>query len=234
MLFSGEVVLVAGGTGGIGASVVERFLREGARVCVASRTPGGAADAGKTRFYKTDMSREEEVDRLFGSIEKEFGRIDIVCNFVGGYMGRKDVADVSLAEWNGLLTLNLTTCFLGTRRALRSMRSAAYGRIINVSAMPGLLPEAGRGPYGVSKAAVAVLTRIAGEEAKKLTGDVTVNAIAPSVVSTGANTEGARSEELARWATPAQVADLAVYLSSKAASGINGETIRLYGKVQWN
>jgi NAD(P)-dependent dehydrogenase (short-subunit alcohol dehydrogenase family) len=131
-----------------------------------------------------------------------------------------------------MLALNLKTAFLCSRSALRIMQQTKYGRIINISAMAGLSPSAGRGAYGISKAAIETLTTIAGEEAKAIAdSDITVNAIAPSILLTEANKKSASPEEMRDWVTLEKAAGVIAFLASEEASAINGQTIRVYGKV---
>ena len=112
------------------------------------------------------------------------------------------------------------------------MRKNKYGRIVNVSAMAGLSPEAGRGAYGIAKAGVATFTHIAGEEAKSYTdSDITVNAIAPSILLTAANKQSASKVEIAAWVTLDEAADVILFLASDEASAINGQTVKVYGGV---
>jgi len=236
MKLAGRTALITGGTGELGRAVAKHFQDEGADVAVTYRSDAEAAEFRKqfpdVTLLKGDLSNVEDVRQVFESMLEKKGTIDILCNLVGGYMSTKNVTDLTEAEWDFMFSLNLKTCFLCSQSALRVMQKKKYGRIVNVSAMAGLSPTAGRGAYGISKAAVAALTRIAGEEAKALLdSNISVNAIAPSVLMTESNTRSASKEETKGWVTLEQAASVIGFLASDESSAINGETIKVYGGI---
>lgn len=231
-----KIALITGGTGELGKALTKKFLDEGADVVVTYRSDADLSEFrtafAKVTAIKADVTNEEDVHKLFEDVLAKKKGLHILCNLVGGYMPKKNMADLAVNEWDFMFSLNLKTCFLCTREAFRIMQKSRYGRIINVSAMAGLDLGAGRGAYGISKAAVAGLTRIAGEEAKALnSADITINAIAPSIMLTVANKKSADKQETDNWVTLEQAADLICYLASGDAAAINGETIRIYGRV---
>jgi NAD(P)-dependent dehydrogenase (short-subunit alcohol dehydrogenase family) len=126
-----------------------------------------------------------------------------------------------------MMDLNLKSAFLCTREALKIMSRKGSGRIVNISAMAGLNPSAGRGAYCISKASVATLTRITAEEVKG-TG-ITVNALAPSIIVTEANVRSSPGEDYSKWVKPEEVAELILYLCSEPARSINGAVIEVKG-----
>jgi 3-oxoacyl-[acyl-carrier protein] reductase len=236
MKLKGRIALITGGTGELGGAVTKHFLDEGADVAVTYRSDAEAADFRKqfpgVTLLKGDLSKVEDVRQVFQSLVEKKGTIDILCNLVGGYMPKKNITELTETEWDFMFSLNLKTAFLCSQSALRIMQKKKYGRIVNVSAMAGLSPSAGRGAYGISKSAVAALTRIAGEEAKSLLdSNITVNAIAPSVLMTESNTRSASKEETQGWVTLEQAASVIGFLASDEASAINGETIKVYGGI---
>jgi NAD(P)-dependent dehydrogenase (short-subunit alcohol dehydrogenase family) len=109
------------------------------------------------------------------------------------------------------------------------MKDKNYGRIINVSAKPGLYPEAERGAYGVSKAGVAFLSRMLGAELKR--SGITVNALAPSIIKTAANESWGDPKEMKYWVTPEQLADTIVFLCKETSNSITGTVIESFGGV---
>ena len=236
MKLKGRVALLTGGTGELGKAVTGRFLAEGADVIVTYHSdadiPQFKEDFPHVAMLKGDLSKERDVLEIFTTLREKEKPIEILCNLIGGYMPKKDFTELSEKEWDFMFALNLKTCFLCSRSALQVMRENKYGRIINVSAMAGLSPSAGRGAYGIAKAGVATFTHIAGEEAKSYHGsNITVNAIAPSILLTEANKESAPEEERAAWVTLHEAAELIAFLASNEASSINGQTIRIYGRV---
>ncbi len=236
MRFKGKTALITGGTGELGRAVTKKLVQEGADVAVTYYSESEIAEFRKSYpdilALRGDLSKESDVNDVFSRLLTEKNGLDILCNLVGGYMPKKNIAALTDHEWDFMFSLNLKTCFLCTRSAIRIMEKKKYGRVVNVSAMAGLLPSAGRGSYGISKAAVATFTAIVGEEAKTiLDADITVNAIAPSILLTEANKRSASKEEIAQWVTLEEAADAILFLASQEASAINGETIKVYGGI---
>ncbi len=236
MQLQGKIALITGGTGELGRAVVAVFRERGAEVAVTYFSDAEVITLRKefpdVVALKGDLSKESDALAVFESLMRQKKRIDILCNIIGGYMPKKDIVDLGEKEWDFMLALNLKTAFLCSRSALRVMQQTKYGRIVNISAMAGLSPSAGRGAYGISKAAIETLTTIAGEEAKAIAhSDITVNAIAPSILLTEANKKSASPEEMRNWVTLEKAAGVIAFLASEEASAINGQTIRVYGKV---
>ncbi|MDE3057255.1 MAG: SDR family oxidoreductase [Bacteroidota bacterium] len=239
MKFKDKVVFITGGTGELGASVVRKFLSEGALV-VASYI----SEIEKEKFayavlkkfsgvelFKANFINENEVEAAFSFLKERFGKLDVLCNLVGGYMEKIPLTDLSEKSWDVMMDLNLKSCFFSMKHGLRIMNERKEGRIINVSAMAGIMPDAGRGAYGVSKGAVVLLTKIAAAEVKAdPKSRITVNAIAPSILTTKSNEGWASAEEMASWVTLEQAAETIAYLASEEASAINGQVIGVYGR----
>lgn len=233
---SGKIALLTGGTGELGKAVAETFIAAGADVSVTYHKDSDVSQFEKeypgVLMLKGDLSKEKDVQKVFTTLLEKKKTVHIVCNLVGGYMPKKDIADLKEGEWDRMFALNLKTCFLCLQSALQIMRKNKYGRVINVSAMAGLSPGAGRGAYGISKAGVATLTHIAGEEAKSYQdSDITVNAIAPSILLTAANKRSASKEESTTWVTLDEAASVVLFLASDGASAINGQTVQVYGGI---
>ncbi len=235
---SGKIAVVSGGTGALGRVVVDKFLSEGS-VVIAAHTGNDASVSHvseKKRQYPAidgkvvDVTSESSVRNFYKDVLSKYSHVDILCNLVGGVNQKKFIEDNSVDEWNAMLTLNLQSCFLMMREAVRSMKKNEYGRIINIASMPGVTPEAKRGGYGVAKAGVIALTKTAAEEVKQ-SGNITVNAIAPSIILTEENKSWGTAEDYKKWVTPEQIADMIVHLCSDSGQAINGQVIQMYGKV---
>jgi NAD(P)-dependent dehydrogenase (short-subunit alcohol dehydrogenase family) len=237
MILANKIVLVTGGSGGWGSAVIERFREEGARLVLTYRSEKGIANfptavrdkPDDILLVKADLGIEKDVRGLYDKINRQYGSLHVLCNLAGGFVRDKPLQEVSLEEWNRVLSFNLTTCFLLCREALKIMKGNDYGRIINISARPGVYPEPNRGAYGVSKAGVAYLTRMLGKETHR-TG-ITVNAIAPSIILTEANKEWGEKDEMKYWVTPAQLTDTMLFLCKEQANPINGTVIDVFGDV---
>lgn len=234
MVLQQKVALVTGGTGALGSVLAQRLADEGAQVVVSYRTDKEVEGSAKSFApgiapIRADLTNEADVIALYDTLMQKYSHIDIVINAVGGFLPAKPLVDVTLAEWDHMMAINLKSTFLSTREALRKMKGQRYGRIINISAMVGLNPTAGKAPYAISKAGVSLLTDIVAQE-QKGTG-ITINAIAPSIILTSANLAWAEGEEASRWVKPGEIADLIVYLCSVSAGAITGTTFKAYGGV---
>jgi NAD(P)-dependent dehydrogenase (short-subunit alcohol dehydrogenase family) len=215
-------------------AVVRRFLDEGATIVATYRDPKELVtlptSAGShISTVQADVTVESDVQGLFENAVKRTGRVDVLVNTVGGFLPRKSIADLTIEEWDRMMSVNLRSTFLCSREALRRMKNQPYGRIINISAMAGLNPSPGRSAYAISKSAVSLFTDIAGQEYKG-TG-ITVNAIAPSIIDTTANRQSMPNEDFSRWVKPEDIADSICYLCSEAASAVTGTTIKASGGV---
>lgn len=229
-----KVALVTGGTGALGSVIAERLQREGAQVWVSYVVEKElhALPAGFTKSVhalKADVTNEQEVVQLYHSVVASAKRVDIVVNTVGAFLPAKPVQDVSESEWDFMMNVNLKSAFLSTREALKRMDQQSYGRVVNISAKVGLEPTAGRVPYAISKAGVAMLTALAAAEVKG-TG-VTVNAVAPSIILTDANRASMPDADHEAWVKPEEIASLVVYLCSDDARSVSGTTFKAYGGV---
>lgn len=229
MSLKGKTALVIGGTGALGSVIAGRFVNEGMKVACSTLDsgPGSEGKRGGVLLIRANVADETEVKMLFDRVIQVHKALDVVVNTVGGFLPAKPITDVSVAEWDKMMTLNLTTAFLSTREALRRMKGKSYGRVVNISAMVGLQPRPGKAPYAISKAGVSLLTDIAAREIKG--SGVTVNAIAPSIIDTAANRSSMPDEDFSRWVSPESIAEMICDLCSEAAGSLNGNTLKAYG-----
>ena len=235
---SGKIAVVTGGTGGLGKTVVLELLKEEATVIATHREAKASLDfirETKKFFPKldhrnVDVTSENSVKNFYTEILDRYPKLDVLCNLAGGVSHKKFIEEVSFDEWNAMMNLNLYSCFLMMRESLREMKKNEWGRIINITAMPAVTPEAKRGGYGIAKAGVITLTKTAAEEVKGF-GDITVNAIAPSIILTEENKSWGTEEDFKKWVTPEQIAEMIIYLCTNSGAAINGQIIQMYGKV---
>ena len=230
--FAGRTVIVTGGTGALGGSVVRGFLEAGARVLVSYVVEDEVAPfrqqfadaAGRVELHRCDVRRAAEVETLFQHVP--YGDLRAVVNLAGGYRWTR-VADTDDATLEHLLDLNLRTTFAMCRAAAPALVAAGGGAIVNVSARAALRGEAGNGVYGAAKAAVLALTQSLSAELK---GDgVNVNAVLPSIIDTPANRTAMPKSDPAAWVAPGDLASVIVFLASDAATAIHGAAIPVYG-----
>jgi NAD(P)-dependent dehydrogenase (short-subunit alcohol dehydrogenase family) len=231
MTGSGPIAVVSGGTGALGTVIVRQMREHGFTVAVpvrpASPARTGAGRVAGVLYLEADITAEAGVAGFFGAVVNAEGPVDILVNAAGGYAGGATVDQISLGEWQSMFTMNLTTTFLMSREALRIMKARGTGRIISIAAKTGVLPEPGKASYAVAKRGVITLTETMAAEVRG-TG-ITVNAIAPGIILTGANREWMSPAMEAKAVTPESIADVVLSLSSAGSGSVNGTTITMYG-----
>lgn len=241
--FDGKIVLVTGGTRGIGRACAARFARAGARVAICGRgeeTTQEAAKAladetgGKVEGYQADIAVAAEVDAMIEAISDSLGPIAVLVNNAGithdGLLMRmKDEA------WNEVLETNLNGTFYCCRAACRGMIKARSGRIVNVSSIVGLRGQGGQTNYSAAKAGIIGFTKALAQELAPR--NVTANVVAPGYIQTDMTAdfnEQAREKLLAaipagREGSPEEIAAAVVFLASDDASYITGHVLCVDG-----
>jgi NAD(P)-dependent dehydrogenase (short-subunit alcohol dehydrogenase family) len=173
-----RVALVTGGAKGIGADIAARLAGDGWRVIVADRQQDGSPPEGG-RYVVCDAGDEASVSALLRSIAATEQRLDaLICN--AGFMIRKPIADLSLAEWSSVLTTNLTSTFLLVREAEALLR-AANGAVVTIASTRAGMSEPNTESYAASKGGLVALTHAL---AVSLGPDVRVNCISPGWILT--------------------------------------------------
>jgi NAD(P)-dependent dehydrogenase (short-subunit alcohol dehydrogenase family) len=233
--FSASVVLVAGGTGGLGRAVAEAFLAEGATVAVTWRhvqefdalKDAAGANAARLEGREIDVTDEAAVAALVADIVARHGRLDALVNAVGGYDGGTKLWDVAGAVLDRMLALNLRAGYALARASVPAMLRAGRGSIVNVAAKAGIDPPAGAAPYAASKAAaLALMDSLAAELAGS---GVRVNSVLPSIIDTTANRNAMPGADYDKWPKPAEIARVILFLCSDDAAVIHGASIPVYG-----
>src|SRR5713226_2482765 len=203
--FEGKVVLVAGGTGGLGRAVTLAFLEEGAKLVVTYRkqeefdalTSAAGTNGSRLEGHTVDVTDEAAVRQMIERIVGKHRRLDVMVNTVGGYAG-------------GIMMLK-----------------EGHGAIVNVAAKAAFDHAAGAAAYAASKsAAVALLDSLAAD----LKGSgVRVNTILPSIIDTEANRQAMPKADFAKWPKPEEIARVILFLCSDDAKVIHGAAIPVYG-----
>jgi NAD(P)-dependent dehydrogenase (short-subunit alcohol dehydrogenase family) len=234
--FDGKVVLVAGGTGGLGHAVSLAFLEEGAKVIVTYRAQQGfdalKAAAGKSgpqlEGYLVDVTDEAAVRQLVEKIVAKYRRLDAMVNTVGGYAGGTKLWELETKVFDQMLALNLRSGYALSRAAVRAMLKEGRGAIVNVAAKAAFDHSAGAAAYAASKsAAVALLDSLAAD--LKGTG-IRVNTILPSIIDTEANRKAMPKADFSKWPKPEDIARVILFLCSDDAKVIHGATVPVYGE----
>jgi 2-dehydro-3-deoxy-D-gluconate 5-dehydrogenase len=239
---SGKAALVTGGNGGIGLGMAQGLVQAGARVAIAGR------DSAKNQKALTslgdaavalvaDVCDERACRAMVDEAASRFGRLDILVNNAGINI-RKQPHEYSLEEWQRVIASNLTSAFVAAQAAHPHFVRAGGGKIINIGSMMSLFGASFAAPYGASKGGIVQLTRsLACAWAKD---NIQVNAVLPGWIDT-ALTRRAREEvgglhervlartPAGRWGEPADLAGIAVFLSSAASAFITGTAIPVDG-----
>jgi NAD(P)-dependent dehydrogenase (short-subunit alcohol dehydrogenase family) len=219
MEMNGKVILITGGSGALGQTVVPAFVSTGASVILGDLNP---VQVPGVTALKADLTDQTQVRNLVDEVIRTSGRLDALINLVGGFAtGRVVETDVSL--WQRMLSMNLTSAFLLSQAVLASMLQRREGRIVHVAARAALEPFAGAAAYIVSKTGVIGLIRTLSSELEG--SGVTVNAVLPSTIDTPANRRAMPAADRSRWARPDSIAHTLTFLASDAASQINGAFI---------
>lgn len=216
MGMKGKIVLITGGAGALGQTVVPAFVSAGASVILGDLNPRQLS--GVTAL-KADFTDQAQVRDLVNEVLDTSGRLDALVNLIGGFAtGRVVDTDVSL--WQRMLAMNLTSAFLLSQAALPSMLERRQGRIVHVAARAAIEPFPGAAAYIVSKGGLTALIRTLSTE---LDGSgVTVNGVLPTTIDTPANRKAMPTADPSKWARPESIARTLMFLASDDASQING------------
>ncbi len=244
MLLQGKTALITGGTRGIGRGIVERFVKEGAKVAFTYRSSSAAADeiiaameAGENlKAFKSDASNFEAAEELVKAVMAEFGKVDILINNAGI---TKDTLMLRMGEdqWDDVIEVNLKSVFNLTKHILKPMLKNRGGSIINMSSVVGVFGNAGQANYAASKAGIIGFTKSIAKEVGSR--NIRCNAIAPGFIATEMTDEldekvkeaYTSSIPLKRFGTVDDVADACVYLGSDMSTYISGQVLSVCGAM---
>lgn len=212
-----SVAIVTGASRGIGRAIALRLAREGFDLALAARTEADLEAAAReceaagasALAVRSDVSREEDVKRLFDDTRERFGRLDLLVNNAGlGVYG--PLVETTLDDYERMMGVNLRGVFLCSREAMRWMTQAGRGTIVNVASVVGIKGYANQSLYTASKHGVVGLTKVIAEEGRE--HGIRAHVICPGGVATDMVSQARpdiRPEELLQ---PEDVADLVLYL----------------------
>ena len=230
-----KVVLVAGGTGGLGRAVSLAFLRDGAQVVVTYRKDSeldelkqaAAGDASRLTAHSADVTDLAAAQELVNKIVAGHGRLDALVNTVGGYAGGIKLWELERKTFEQMLVLNVRSGYALAHAAVPAMLKQGQGAIVNVAAKAAFDHAAGAAAYAASKAAaVAMMDSLAAD--LQGTG-VRVNSILPSIIDTPANRAAMPGADFAAWPKAEDIARVILFLCSDDAKVIHGAAIPVYG-----
>lgn len=238
-----KVVLITGGTRGIGYATAEKFGRLGYAVAIngtdeerGAIAVKGLEDKGiEALFVKCNVMYETEVDTMVDKVIEKFERLDVLVNNAGGLGGRQNINSMETSFWNNVINLNLTSVFYASRASIPYLKKQG-GSIINLTSIAAYN---GGGPgasaYAVAKSGVLALTR--GMAKELISCGIRVNAVSPGTVDT--DFHSATNKDLmnswlkgipaARFGTPEDVANIIYFLATDEASYLVGEVIQTNG-----
>ena len=183
---AGKVVLITGGTAGLGKAIAEGFADQGARIVLADineKTGQGVARAMSAQFVYANVSDPASVEAAVASTVQAHGRLDVMVNNAGIESELAPMHQCTLANWRNVISVDLDGVFYGMKYAITQfLRQSASGNIVNISSIAGIVGLHNVPPYSAAKAGVSNLTRAAAVEYGPL--GIRVNAVAPTVVMT--------------------------------------------------
>jgi NAD(P)-dependent dehydrogenase (short-subunit alcohol dehydrogenase family) len=209
---SGRHVVVTCGAGALGGAVVDALAAAGA-ICHA---PGRA---------ELDLTDEAAVSRFYAALPELWASVQVAGGFAAA-----PIVQTSLAALRAQLDINLITCFLACREAVKRMVSRpGGGRIVNLGSRAALVPGGGAIAYSVAKAGVVALTQALADEVKA--SQILVNAVIPSIIDTPANRAAMPGAPHDRWPQPAALASAVVWLASPQNELVSGALLPIYGEA---
>lgn len=239
----GKVALVTGGSRGIGEAVCRALAAKGAVVAVHYRTSSDRAQqtverirlaGGDAEAFGADLSEPDAITSLIAGVVKRWGKLDILVNNAAE-MHTARVVDLSDADWERILSVNLSAVFRCARAALPGMLERGWGRIISVTSQAAYNGSVSHAHYATAKAGLAGFTYSLAKEVA--TAGITVNMVAPGRILTDMIAEEASRREaewlaqipMRRYGQPEEVASAIAFLASDAARYISGATIHVNG-----
>ena len=244
MNLSGRVALITGASQGIGRSCALKLASGGATVAAAARNQEKLNElleeitgaGGKAAAFALDVSDEAQIRSVCKAAITQFGKIDILVNNAGITRDQL-VMRMKRADWDAVLSTNLTSAYLCIQQVIGSMLKQRWGRIINITSVFGQMGQAGQANYAASKAGLIGLTMAIAREVGSRS--ITCNAVAPGFIET-AMTAGLGDEfkqnavkqiPLGRVGSPEDVANAVAFLASEDASYITGHVLNVNGGI---
>jgi NAD(P)-dependent dehydrogenase (short-subunit alcohol dehydrogenase family) len=225
--FSNKVVLITGGTGSLGRTLVKKFIDSGA-ITISSFLNEKEAQKLKTANLKVEMieldiGKEEQILKMIPTLVERFGTINILVNVVGG----KSITELSGTDWDTMMNLNLKSAFLISKHVIPIMKSGNGGNVVHISSRTGLKSEGYDSAYAASKAALIRFVESAAQEFKE--HHININCILPTTIDTEANRKAMPKADFTKWLLAEDLVNVILFLCSSGSGVINGSAIPTYG-----
>jgi NAD(P)-dependent dehydrogenase (short-subunit alcohol dehydrogenase family) len=233
--FTDQVVIVTGAAGSLGEATARAFRDAGAQLILIDLkledledTFSDLAEADDHLLVAADLTDAGTVESSIYEAVQQFGRVDVLANIAGGFTMGPPVHETDVETWDHMLDMNARTAFLTSRAVIPHMLQQGAGRIISVSARAALAGAPKMAPYIISKTAVRRLTESMSAELKDK--GINVNCIMPGTIDTPANREMMPDADFDKWAPPAALADVILFLASDAARAVTGAAVPVFGR----
>ncbi|MGQ9851219.1 MAG: SDR family NAD(P)-dependent oxidoreductase [Aggregatilineaceae bacterium] len=242
--FQDKVVIVTGGSRGIGLAIVQRFADEGAQVVIAARDQTRGQQVAQALrqqgapvdFIGVDVAQRDQAEALIAQVIERFGRLDVLVNNAGAHE-KAPFADESEDLWQRMFRINVLGTVFPSQAAVRHMRAHEGGSIVHVASKAGVVGEPGRAAYSAAKGAVIALTRAMAVELAR--DGIRVNAVCPGPVVTDMLLEAVPTEEqrrqlaaqapLGRLGQPLDIAGAVLFLASDESAWCTGQALSVDG-----
>ena len=235
MEMNGKVAVIAGAAGGLGKVVTTRLADEGAHLVLLGRSEERLnsllADLGLDKdehlTAATNLTTAEDLAEIAKAVRDKFGRVDLLVNLVGGWVGGEKVVDLDADSVQFMLDQHLWSTYHLAQAFVPLMVENDFGRVFVVTSPTATSPKAKSGAYAVGKAAQEALMMTLAAELEG--SGVTANVIQVSTIDTEHKRETEGDPKYANWTTPEEIASAIVYLSSEDAKQLNSIRLPLYG-----
>lgn len=232
-----RVIVLTGGTGGLGTAVVKRLANQNYRFAVTYLVPEEArlfekavgVDEDRLMLSRVDATNTAEVTAFMQQVADRFGSVHIVCSLVGGWAGGRDVEETDDLRFDRMIDVNLRSAFATVRAAIPHLKKAGWGRIVLIGSRAAGESPAGQAAFNAAKAGVAALGLTVAQELDDT--DITANVIVPSVIDTPATRKALPFADYINWPTPEEIAAVIEFVLSDASGVISGATIPVYGRT---
>jgi NAD(P)-dependent dehydrogenase (short-subunit alcohol dehydrogenase family) len=225
--FSGRIVLITGGSGAVGSRLLNFFSSHGATTIGTYRDEMSIeitlSKPEGIDLFRCNTMVNDDVTSLINTIAKKHGRIDILVNTVGGYLGGKSVVDLEEEEWNKMYGINLLSAFLITKHVLPLMLRSGYGKVVHISSYTGVSARGLDSAYSSSKAGLIRFVESVSKEVKDY--NITVNCVLPSIIDTKSNRKMMPDANFKLWVKIDELVKIIAFLSSDDSRAMTGSAV---------